>query len=92
MRKAAALQVSVSVTTANAEADAQRDERAQRVKRFVQERFGFQPVQETRAYMTYLIGRDAESALPELLKQLEAETDALGITDIQVRHAKRLQS
>lgn len=82
------MQVSVSVMTAKEADDAQRDERAHRVKSFVQERFGFQPVQESRAYITYLIGRDSESALPELLKQLEADKDALGITDIQVRDAR----
>ena len=79
------MQVSVSVISADNTDAAQRDTRAHQVKRFVHERFGFTPVQESRAYITYLIGRDAERALPALLKQLEAEKGALGITDIQVR-------
>jgi hypothetical protein len=61
--------------------------RADRVKAFVREHAGLEPAEETRAYVTYQVGREREAALPALLKELEAERDRLGITDMQARAA-----
>ena len=79
------MQISVSVMSSKVTPPEELERKAAAVKRFVQQRFGFEPVQESRAYITYQIGRDREAVLPELLAQLEEQQEALGITDLQVR-------
>ncbi|GFR51512.1 hypothetical protein Agub_g13927, partial [Astrephomene gubernaculifera] len=66
----------------NAPADVER--RAAAVKRFFQERLGLAPVEESKAYMHFLVDRAREPQLNGFLKQLEAERGALGITDVQL--------
>lgn len=59
--------------------------RAARVKELVRSEFGFDPMQETKAYVTYLIDRARAPVLPRLLKRLEGGREEFGVTDIQVR-------
>lgn len=60
-------------------------ERGARVKAFIKDHYGFEPLSESSAYITYLISRSDEARLPEMLKSLEANTETLGISDLQVR-------
>ena len=59
--------------------------RAKAVKDLVKTRFELEPVQETNAYMTFLIGRDHAETLPVLLKELGTRRSELAISDLQVR-------
>ena len=79
------MQVSLSVMTPEVATAEEQWQRAQRVKSFVKEDHRLEPVQETSAYITYLVSRDQEADLPKLLKHVEAERSNLGITDMQVR-------
>ncbi|GIL63848.1 hypothetical protein Vafri_17847 [Volvox africanus] len=54
------------------------------VKQFFQDRLGLDPVDESKAYMHYLISRDKEPQLNSFLAELEARRDSLGITDLQL--------
>jgi len=86
----AGYKVSVSVMSAAEESGAVIEARAAVVKDFVRGRFGLQPDDETRAYITYLIGREF-TGLQELLASLEKRSAQLGITDIQVREGLGLR-
>ncbi|KAG2423312.1 hypothetical protein HXX76_015459 [Chlamydomonas incerta] len=55
------------------------------VKRFFAERLGLAaPVEESKAYLVYLVDREREPQLNGFLKDLEAQRDTLGITDVQL--------
>lgn len=58
--------------------------RATKVKAYIKDTYGFEPLQESSAYITYLISRSDEERLPAMLKNLENNTEALEISDIQV--------
>ncbi|KXZ51812.1 hypothetical protein GPECTOR_11g253 [Gonium pectorale] len=60
------------------------ERRAAAVKQFVQERLGLDPVEESKAYITFLVARDKEALLNGFLRDLEASRDTLGITDVQL--------
>ncbi|GLI66002.1 hypothetical protein VaNZ11_009613 [Volvox africanus] len=60
------------------------EQRVAGVKRFFQDRLGLAPVDESKAYMHYLISRDKEPQLNSFLAELEARRDSLGITDVQL--------
>lgn len=84
----------VALSVAKDEGDAANDEgdtlagaqqRAANVKAFIKDTYGFEPLSESSAYITYLISRSDEERLPEMLKNLESNTAALEISDIQVR-------
>jgi hypothetical protein len=79
------MQVAISVTRAEEETDvAAAAARAQRVKAFIKEAYGFEPLSESSAYITYLIARSNEPQLPGMLKALESRTNELQISDLQV--------
>ena len=50
----------------------------------MQQQYGLQPADETKAYITYLIGRDFVDRLQELLQGLEQQRQELSISDVQV--------
>ena len=80
------VQVSVSVLGSQDSGDETAIQaRAMRLKALVRSEYGFEPMQETKAYVTYLIDRRAAPQLPALLKRLETGRDEYGITDVQVR-------
>jgi hypothetical protein len=78
----AVLQVSVSVL--GTQSDGGEVERAENVKGLILKEFQFQPMQETKAYITYLISRNEAHRLPPMLRLLENNRLNLGISDIQV--------
>ncbi|GMH33239.1 hypothetical protein BSKO_01073 [Bryopsis sp. KO-2023] len=54
------------------------------VKEFFRSSLNLTPREENRAYITYLIPRDLEKALPDFLNKLESEQQRLKITDVQL--------
>lgn len=58
--------------------------RALGVKRYFKTYLGEEPVEESKAYITYLVGRDKEEQLNAFLKQLDRDRGQLGLTDIQL--------
>jgi hypothetical protein len=42
-----------------------------------------EPIDEGRTLLQYLVGRDAEASLVGFLQQLEAQSGALGVCDVQ---------
>lgn len=54
------------------------------IKAFFQQHLGLAPFEEGRVYLSYLIPRDKDAQLMPFLKQLEANADALGMTDLQL--------
>eukprot|EP00892_Ulva_mutabilis_P002376 jgi/Ulvmu1/12139/UM085_0003.1 len=83
-RFGAGYQVAIAVKDIEGEAPAVAQQRAQAVKHFIHEGFGFEPITENNAYITYLIGHTDEQRLPELLRALESNTESLGIADTQI--------
>jgi hypothetical protein len=77
-------QVAISVAKDGADDPASAEHRAKQVKDFVKDTYGFEPLSETSAYITYLISRSNEESLPAMLKNLERNSEALGISDLQV--------
>lgn len=78
------MQVAVSVANDEGDTPAGVQQRAESVKAFIKDTYGFEPLSESSAYITYLIARSDEERLPAMLKNLENNTTALGISDIQV--------
>lgn len=76
--------MAVSVAKEEGDTAAGAQERAMRVKAFIKDTYGFEPLSESSAYITYLIARSDEERLPAMLKNLENNIDALSISDIQV--------
>ncbi|EFJ52653.1 hypothetical protein VOLCADRAFT_85850 [Volvox carteri f. nagariensis] len=60
------------------------ERRAAVVKQFFQERLGLAPVDESKAYMHFLVDREKEPLLNSFLVELEANRGSLGITDVQL--------
>ncbi|GLC34108.1 hypothetical protein PLESTB_000838300 [Pleodorina starrii] len=60
------------------------ERRVAAVKRFFQDRLGLAPVDESKAYMHFLIARDKEPLLNAFLAELESQRGSLGITDVQL--------
>jgi hypothetical protein len=83
------LQVAISVMQADSEDGEALESRARLVRAFMNDRYGFEPMSETRAYLTYLVSRADEARLPQMLKDLEANTQDLGITDLQVTPGRK---
>ena len=79
----AGYKVSISVMTTDYE-QAAHNARAMRLKAYMQQQYGLQPADETKAYITYLIGRDFVDRLQELLQGLEQQRQELSISDVQV--------
>lgn len=85
----AGYEVSVSVGAAHASESSTDDMQnvktdADAVKEFFRDSLGLSPKEENRAYITYLIPRNQEKALPGFLNKLESEQERLKITDIQL--------
>ncbi len=83
----AGYQLSISVMSAKA---SQQDltrlaAKADAVKALMRQQLGgLEPVDETKAYVSYVVTQDREQALIELLHRLEDNRQELGITDVQV--------
>lgn len=54
------------------------------VQAYFKQRLGLDPVDETRAYTTFLVPRDLEPRLISFLGQLECDAPGLGVTDTQM--------
>lgn len=50
----------------------------------LQEELGLSPVEESRAWMQYLVPKDREEKLRPFLAALEARRQELGVTDVQI--------
>lgn len=78
------VQVAISVAKDEGDTPEAAQQRAVSVKTFIKDTYGFEPLSESSAYITYLIARSDEERLPAMLKNLENNTSALEISDIQV--------
>ncbi|MEW5309052.1 MAG: hypothetical protein WDW38_000964 [Sanguina aurantia] len=85
-RFGAGYQVAVSVMSIHGSSEDPKTltKRAEGVKAYFQARMGLAPVEESRAYISYLVERKREADLISFLKDLEQDQASLGVTDIQL--------
>lgn len=58
--------------------------RSAAVKKFFYEGLGLEPVDESKAYISFVVGRELEPQLAAFMARLERDSEALGVSDIQM--------